>query len=76
MEKKKKHVIQHNARPGVYGNVIADIAEKNICPFCAEHLTTYHKKPIDTREHWHVTDNMYPIQTDQGTQTAHSPQAY
>ena len=60
MEKKKKHVVLHNARPGVYGSVIAAIAKENVCPFCAEHLTTYHKKPIDTRKYWHVTDNMYP----------------
>lgn len=51
-----------NARPGVYTDVIASIAEKKICPFCPEHVHEIHEKPIVDREFWLVTDNMYPYQ--------------
>ncbi|MFA6017930.1 MAG: hypothetical protein WCT28_01055 [Patescibacteria group bacterium] len=53
-------VSQQNARPGVYDKVIADIAKKNLCPFCPEHLAEFHKNPIEEREFWIVTDNQYP----------------
>ena len=55
-------VNQQNARPGVYTDVIKDIAEKKVCPFCPEHLAEFHKNPIDRRAYWLVTDNMYPYQ--------------
>ena len=52
----------NNARPGVgqYQNVIRDIAEKHVCPFCPEHIAAFHRNPMERREHWLVTDNMYP----------------
>jgi diadenosine tetraphosphate (Ap4A) HIT family hydrolase len=53
-------VNQQNARPGGYDKVIADIAGKNVCPFCPEHLAEFHKKPIEHRNFWIVTDNQYP----------------
>ena len=50
-----------NTRPaGGYDKVIADIAEKNVCPFCPEYLLEFHKNPIERRKYWIVTDNMYP----------------
>ena len=51
---------QQNARPGGYDKVIADIAAQNLCPFCPEHLAEFHKKPMQHRNHWIVTDNQYP----------------
>lgn len=46
-----------------YSRVIADIAERDECPFCSESLAKYHKNPI-LREgaFWLVTDNMYPYE--------------
>ena len=40
--------------------MIADIAEKKLCPFCPEHLAEFHKLPIEEREFWLITDNQYP----------------
>ncbi len=59
----KKFVDPNNtsARPGgEYAQVINKIATDGVCPFCPEHLTKYHKKPVIEREMWVVTDNMYP----------------
>lgn len=53
---------QRNARPGGYDAVIAEIAEKKICPFCSENLAKIHQRPLDIRQRWIVTDNMYPYQ--------------
>jgi ATP adenylyltransferase len=43
-----------------YGNVISQIAQDGVCPFCPEHLEKYHKKPIIEKKYWVLTDNMYP----------------
>jgi ATP adenylyltransferase len=51
-----------NARPGGYDKVIADIAEKKVCPFCPDHLEEFHKNPLDQRRFWIITNNMYPYQ--------------
>lgn len=49
------------ARPdGTYANVINQIAKDGICPFCPDNLAKYHKNPVEEREMWLVTDNMYP----------------
>ena len=49
------------ARPtGEYAQVINKIAQDGVCPFCPEHLTKYHKKPLEQKKFWTVTDNMYP----------------
>jgi len=45
-----------------YKNVISQIAKDGVCPFCPEHLSKYHNKPIIEKEYWWVTDNMYPYQ--------------
>lgn len=50
-----------SSRPaGTYANVIAQIAQDGVCPFCREHLTKYHKKPLTEKTYWWITDNMYP----------------
>lgn len=59
-ETEKKLVSTTNARPGHYSDVISDIAEKKVCPFCKEQIMNFHKKPIVEKDHWLVTDNMYP----------------
>lgn len=53
-------VNQQNARPGVYAEVINQIADQKVCPFCPDQLANFHKNPIDERRHWLITDNMYP----------------
>lgn len=53
-------VNEHNAKRGVYGDVIKDIAGKHVCPFCPDQLANFHKNPIRHFGHWLVTDNMYP----------------
>ncbi len=60
----KKFVNPKNARPGQhYENVIKEIAEHKVCPFCPEHIAKYHKNPILIEgKFWLVTDNMYPYQ--------------
>lgn len=55
-----KFVNQQNTRPNGYDAVIADIARLDVCPFCFDHLTEFHKRPLERRAYWTVTDNMYP----------------
>lgn len=44
-----------------YKNVIKKIRDDGVCPFCPEHFTRYHKKPIiKTGRYWILTDNSYP----------------
>lgn len=60
----KKFVDPNNtqARPdeGKYASVLNQIVKDGVCPFCSEHLTKYHKKPLETGKFWTLTDNMYP----------------
>ncbi len=53
-------VNEQNANRGNYADVIKDIAEKAVCPFCPEQLANFHKNPIRRHGHWIVTNNMYP----------------
>lgn len=49
------------SRPdGKYAQVISEIAEHGVCPFCEENIDNYHKKPRESRKYWWITDNMYP----------------
>ncbi len=61
---KKSFVNLQNAssRPdGRYKNVIQKIRHDGVCPFCPQHLTQYHKRPIiKNGRFWLLTDNMYP----------------
>ena len=68
----KKNALVHslvhlrNARKGKYQKVISHIEKDGVCPFCAEHLHAYHKKPILRHgKHWLVTENMYPYKNTQ-----------
>lgn len=39
------------------------IQKDGICPFCQEHLTVYHPKPIlHETTHWSITENMTPYE--------------
>ena len=62
--KKSDVNLKNAARPGddkTYQNVISQITQDGVCPFCQDHLLTYHKKPILRQgERWTVTTNMYP----------------
>jgi diadenosine tetraphosphate (Ap4A) HIT family hydrolase len=50
-----------NARSEEYANELRRIQADKVCPFCEEHLLTYHKKPIiATGAHWVLTENDYP----------------
>ena len=60
MKKKETFVDLNNARPGIYQKVIEDIHKSSICPFCPEHIRNIHKNPIEEKNFWLVTDNMYP----------------
>jgi len=53
-------VNQQNSKRGHYADVIKDIADKKVCPFCPEQLENFHKNPIRKYGHWIVTNNMYP----------------
>lgn len=53
----------NSTRPGAseYTNVIKDISNKGICPFCPEHFTSIHPKPLLIEgEYWVGTENAYP----------------
>lgn len=62
----KKHVRVESAdyRPdGTYKSVLQNIESDGVCPFCAEQLATYHKKPIlHEGKSWLLTENMYPYE--------------
>jgi len=46
-----------------YGEVINAIQQDGVCPFCPEHLSTYHKNPtLAEGTHWLLTNNMYPYE--------------
>ncbi len=58
---KKGFVNTANTRPGIYDAVIKDIAKKQVCPFCPEQLSNFHKNPIlKEKDFWLATENMYP----------------
>lgn len=53
-------VNEQNSQRGNYAQVIKDIADKKICPFCPEHVRNIHPHPLEEKTHWLVTDNAYP----------------
>lgn len=59
---KKTFVSIHNAGlRGGYKKIIEKIVRDGVCPFCPEHLTRYHKKPILAQSRWWtLTENGYP----------------
>jgi ATP adenylyltransferase len=54
------YVNKDNSQRGSYAQVISDIAEQKICPFCPEHVHTIHPNPIEEKKYWLVTDNAFP----------------
>ena len=62
--KTSRHVDVRNAQTrarGEYAEALAKIAEEGVCPFCEEHLSTRHGKPIlFGNAHWTVTENAWP----------------
>ena len=60
-----KFVNLNNARPGKYEAEIKKILDAGVCPFCVKHLRTYHKKPIEEKKFWWLTDNDYPYELSQ-----------
>lgn len=44
-----------------YADVIRNIGNEGVCPFCPDNLEKYHKEPIlESGEFWVATPNMYP----------------
>lgn len=44
-----------------YNQVISQIKNDGVCPFCSDQLTKYHTNPINQEGlYWLATDNMYP----------------
>ncbi len=43
--------------------VMEQIQDDNVCPFCPEHLSKYHKEPIlKESDHWILTKNQWPYE--------------
>lgn len=61
MSKEKKFVDLNSARVDDQRNVMQQIVQDGVCPFCMENFTRYHKKPILREgEHWILTENQWP----------------
>jgi len=56
--------LDHNeARTKEQRELMAKIEADGVCPFCAEHFTQYHPKPIlKETDFWFVTTNMSPYE--------------
>ncbi len=58
---KNAHVDLGNAREDEQKNVMQEILDAEHCPFCAENIQKYHKKPIIREtDHWILTYNQWP----------------
>lgn len=58
-----KHVNMAHARMPHQRDTMAQIVRDGVCPFCREHLETYHTKPIlHETEHWVLTENFAPYE--------------
>ncbi len=62
MEEKKTEFLNFgNVRTAEQRALMERIAKDGVCPFCAEHLRTYHPKPIlKETPFWFFTENMMP----------------
>lgn len=50
-----------NARTPEQRALMEKIIQDGVCPFCADHLRTYHPKPIlKETDYWFFTENMSP----------------
>lgn len=63
MGEKNKNINLQNARRKKQREVMEQIKNDGVCPFCVEHLEKYHTEPIlEKREGWIVTNNAYPYE--------------
>ncbi len=64
MDTKSTAGLNHeNARTEEQKKLMAQIEADGVCPFCAEHFTKYHPKPIlKETEYWFLTTNMSPYE--------------
>lgn len=52
-----------NARTDEQRALMAQIELDGVCPFCPDHFTKYHPKPIiKETDYWFVTENMSPYE--------------
>lgn len=52
-----------NARTEEQKKLMAQIESDGVCPFCKEHFTKYHPKPIiKETDYWFLTQNMSPYE--------------
>jgi len=60
---KGKYLNHTEARTEEQKKLMAKIEADGVCPFCAEHFTKYHPKPIlKETDYWFVTENMSPYE--------------
>lgn len=60
-KKKKMFVNLSRARTEEQRKLMEEIEADGVCPFCPEHLTKYHPRPIIRKgTYWWVTENMNP----------------
>ena len=64
MKKKSIAGLNHeNARTEEQKKLMLRIEADGVCPFCVEHFTKYHPKPIlKETEYWFVTENISPYE--------------
>lgn len=56
-----KYITLENSRLGEQEKVMEQIQKDEVCPFCIEHLSKYHKNPIlKEGKFWLLTDNQWP----------------
>ncbi len=59
----KAFVDLNHARNDEQKKLMEQIKEDGVCPFCPDHLRTYHPRPIiEETDHWFVTTNMNPYE--------------
>lgn len=58
-----EHLNFTHARTKEQRELMERIAQDGVCPFCWEHFTTYHPKPIEEQSDWWiVTENISPYE--------------
>ncbi|NNM83874.1 HIT domain-containing protein [Candidatus Parcubacteria bacterium] len=66
MPQKKQRVDTKNAgivKRGNYASTLNSITAAGFCPFCEEHLSKHHRRPlIHKSKHWLVTENTWPYE--------------
>lgn len=61
-----EYIDRSNIRVEEQHNVMNQIADDSVCPFCSEHLSRYHKKPILREgDFWVFTENQWPYENTQ-----------